>query len=148
MAFTAVATVAPGEVYTASAYNLYIRDNMADLDARMNTALQLAEQTITGLDGNGSIAKDDAATCVLFDAAATADINGCSVPTRSPWWMSLVNISTGVKTLKHENGTEPTPAKRFYLAGLGDVPLDVGQGILLQYVSAPVGARWVSIINT
>lgn len=146
MAYVTPVTVAPGEIWTASQHNQDVRDNVIDLNARMNTALKMVEETITSLDGNGSVTlANNAATCVLFDAASTVDVNGCEIPDVDPFWRSFVNVSTGIKTMKHEDATEPTPAKRFFLPGGTDIPLDLGQGILLQYVSVPLGARWCGV---
>lgn len=146
MAWNAPVTVVAGQVATAALWNAQVRDNMLDLDTRMNTAVQLAAQQITGLDGNGSLVLNATTTVVYLNGVGAADVNGATVPARNPWFLVVVNITSNVATLKHEDATETTPGKRFILPGDTDFPLGLGDGLLLIYVSVPIGARWVSIV--
>lgn len=110
----------------------------------LNRAAPALLQTVSALDGNGSIVLTTGEeTDVILNGIGAVDVNGCTVPARSPWPLYLVNVSASTCTFKHEDLSEPTPAKRFLLPGGTDYPLALGQGISLRYVSAPVGARWV-----
>lgn len=147
MAWTTPRTWVAGEVVTASIMNTHVRDNLDDLDTRMDTAPQLAQATET-ITAAGSLANASNVTVLLLDLNAAYDIYGCAVPPRSPWQLAVVNITANNATLKHESGSEGTPAKRFYLVAAGDVVLSLGEGILLLYISVPAGARWVSLVGS
>lgn len=146
MPWTTPSTVVPGQTATAALWNEQVRDNMSDLDTRMNTAVQLVAEEITTLDGNGSIALGSTTTVAYLNGVGAADVNGASAPPRNPWFLGVVNITSNVATLKHEDATETTPAKRFILPDDTDLPLGLGDGVIFLYVSVPVGARWVSMV--
>lgn len=143
--WTTPRTWVAGEIVTASMMNVHVRDNLVDLDSRMDTAVQELVETETSLDANGSIVLTTEATTVVLNGAGTADVNGMTVPVRSPWSICIINVTVNVATLKHEDSTEPTPAKRFRLPNDTDYALGLGDGIALKYISVPAGARWVSI---
>lgn len=115
------------------------------IDAVNRAGPKLA-QTVTAVDGNGSIALTTGEeTHVILNINSSIDINGMSVPDRFPWSIYLVNVDlTDTLTLKNEDPTEPTPAKRLLLPGATDFSMPPGQGILLEYISVPIGARWCS----
>jgi hypothetical protein len=144
--WTTPRTWVAGEIVTASLMNLHVRDNLVDLDSRMDLAVQEVQEEVTGLDGNGSIALTTECTTVVLNGAGTADVNGISAPVRSPWQLAVVNITSNVATLKHEDATEPTPAKRFRLPGDTDLALSLGEGVTFKYISVPAGARWVAVV--
>ena len=146
MPWTTPRTWTPGEIVTAAMMNAHVRDNLDDHASRMGTAVHLVQETETTLDGNGSLVLLATTTVSLLDSAASVDVNGATVPSRSPWQLAIININTGVQTLKHEDATEPTPAKRFRLPGDTDYVLNLGEGVFFTYVSVPVGARWVSVV--
>lgn len=101
------------------------------------------EQEVVALDANGSIALTTGEeTHIELNIGSVVDINGCSVPDRTPWRIYVVNTNPNTVTLKHEDATEPTPAKRFLLPNSADFSMPIGQGILLEAVDAPIGARW------
>lgn len=134
----AIGTKSPGYVVTAADWN--------ELVNAINAAVPKLQEEVTGLDGNGSIVLTTAATHVVLNGAGTADVNGMTVPERTPWDVAIVNVTANVATLKHEDATEPTPAKRFRLPGDTDLALGLGQGVLLTYISVPAGARWVAVV--
>jgi hypothetical protein len=134
----ALPTQTAGTLITDDLYN-------AIIDA-VNRASPSLQQTVTSLDANGSIQLTTGEeTDLVLDGIGAVDVNGCSVPDRSPWPLHIVNVSVSVATLKHEDTTEPTPAKRFLLPGGANYTLGLGEGILLRYVSVPLGARWTSV---
>jgi hypothetical protein len=147
MAWTTPRTWVAGEVVTASQMNTHVRDNLADLDARVNITPQITQATET-ITANGSLVNASGVTVLLLDPTAARDIYGCAVPPRSPWVLYIVNITSNNATLKHESGSEATPAKRFFLVAAGDVVLSLGEGIALLYISVPAGARWVSVVGS
>lgn len=134
-----IATRSPGYVVTAANWN--------ELVAAINAAVPKLQETVTTLDGNGSIVLTTAATHVVLNGVGAADVNGMTVPERTPWDIAIVNTTSNTATLKHEDATEPTPAKRFRLPGDTDLALGLGQGVLLTYISVPAGARWVAIVS-
>jgi hypothetical protein len=144
--WTTPRTWVAGEIVTAAQMNLHVRDNLVDLDLRMDTAVQELQEEVTSLDGNGSIVLTTEATSIVLNGAGTADVNGMSVPVRAPWQASVINITSNVATLKHEDATEPTPAKRFRLPGDTDLALSLGEGVTFKYISVPAGARWVAVV--
>lgn len=131
-------TQSPGHVVTAAEWN--------ELVAGINSAVPKLQEEITALDGNGSIAVTTEATHLVLNGIGASDVNGMTVPIRTPWDMMIVNVSASTATLKHEDATEPTPAKRFRLPGNTDLTLAQGQGVLLTYITVPVGARWCSVV--
>lgn len=135
-----ILTQASGVVVDAPEWN--------QLVAKINACPPGLEVTVTTLDANGSLVMPTGEeTDLNLDATAggNADVNGCTVPARAPWPLYLVLISNHTITLKHEDSTEPTPAKRFRLPGNADVVLTLGEGITLRYKSTPAGARWVAV---
>lgn len=146
MAWTTPRTWTPGEIVTASIMNTHVRDNLDDLDNRMDTAVQLVQETETGLDGNGSLVLATTTTVVVLNIGSANDINGATVPVRAPWMLGVVNVTSNIQTLKNEDATEPTAAKRLILPNAADFPMDLADGILFFYISVPVGARWVSMV--
>lgn len=146
MAWTTPRTWVPGEVVTAAQLNTHLRDNLSDLDSRMNTAVQLVQETETGVDGNGSLVLAATTTVVVLNISSAIDVNGATVPVRSPWMLTVVNVTSNIETLKHEDATETTPAKRFILPGDTDLALGLGDGVFFMYITVPLGARWVSVV--
>lgn len=147
MAWTTPRTWVAGEVVTASIMNTHVRDNLSDLDTRVQTAPQLAQATET-VTASGSLLNASNVTVLLLDLNAAYDLYGCALPPRSPWQLYIVNITANNATLKHESGSEATPAKRFYLVAAGDLVLSLGEGTTLLYISVPLGARWVSVVSS
>lgn len=146
MAWTTPRTWVAGEIVTAALMNVHVRDNLDDLNDRMDLAVQEVQEEVTTLDGNGSIAFSTEATTIVLNGAGAADVNGMSIPPRAPWQMVIVNVTASTATLKHEDGTETTPAKRFILPNDTDLGLGLGDGLLLKYISVALGARWVSVV--
>ena len=134
-----ISSQSPGHVVTAAEWN--------ELVAGINAAVPKLQETVTTLDGNGSIVLTTAATHVVLNGVGAADVNGMTVPERTPWDIKIVNVTSNTATLKHEDTTEPTPAKRFRLPGDTDLALGLGEGITLTYISVPAGARWVSVVG-
>jgi hypothetical protein len=137
----ALPTKSAGQILTAAEYNAII--------GAVNACPPSLEVTVTTLDGNGSLVLPTGEeTDLNLEAAGggTFDVNGCSAPVRSPWPLYIVVISNDTVTLKHEDLTEPTPAKRFRLPGNTDLVLTQGKGVTLRYKSVPVGARWVAVV--
>lgn len=123
--------------------------NWNELADAVNRAAPALEVTIGSLDGNGSISlpTGEETDINLAVSAGTMDVNGCSVPDRYPWPLYIVITDAGTYTLKHEDATETTPAKRFRLPGNTDLVLTIGMGVLLRYKSVPVGARWCAVVS-
>lgn len=138
MPFTVLPTQVAGYVVTAADWNALI--------GAVNATVQRFMETVTALDGNGSVAPTTNPSVLLLNGVGAADVNGCTVPIQNPWFMCVINITSNVATLKHEDATEPTPAKRFRLPGDTDLALGLGQGVTLVYISVPVGARWVAVV--
>jgi len=126
--------------------NLHVRDNLLDLHSRMNTAVQLVQETETALDGNGSLVLAATTTVSVLDLGSALDVNGATVPARSPWQLAVVNVNSNIQTLKHEDATETTPAKRFILPNSADFAMGLGDGVFFMYITVPLGARWVSVV--
>jgi hypothetical protein len=134
----AITTRTDGTVITAAMWN-----EMVDA---INRAAPSLQQTVSSLDVNGSIVLTTGEeTDLVLDGIGAVDVNGCSVPDRSPWPIYIINVTASTATLKHEDATETTPAKRFLLPGGTDYTLGLGEGILLRYMSVPAGARWASV---
>lgn len=135
----ALPTQSPGHKVTAAEWN--------DVIGAVNSAPPSLEVTVSSLDGNGSIVLPTGEeTDLNLDAGGSpADVNGCTAPGRSPWPLYLINIGTGTVTIKHEDSTEPTPAKRFRCPANTDLTLALGEGAYFRYKSVPVGARWVCV---
>lgn len=133
----AIVTRTAGTRITAAMWN--------ELVDAINRSAPSLLQTVSALDGNGSIVLTTGEeTDVILNGIGAVDVNGCTVPDRAPWPLYVINVSASTCTLKHEDTSEPTPAKRFLLPGGTDYTLALGQGLSLRYVSAPVGARWVA----
>lgn len=138
MPYTVLPTQSTLHVVTTAEWNAVI--------GAVNASVQRFSETVTTLDGNGSVAPTTSPTVLLLDGVGAADVNGCTVPAANPWIMHVINVSADTATLKHEDATEPTPAKRFRLPGDTDLALALGQGVTLVYISVPVGARWVAVV--
>ena len=133
----AITTRTDGTVITAAMWN--------ELVDAINRSMPSLQQTpsVTALDANGSIVMTTGEeTHITLDIGAAVDVNGMTVPDRSPWMVYVLNVNATAVTLKHEDTTETTPAKRLLLPGATDFSLPLGQGILLHYISVPAGARW------
>lgn len=134
-------TQVAGHVVTASEWNAVI--------AAINKCPPSLEVTLSSLDGNGSLVLPTGEeTDVNLDGGGgggSIDVNGCTVPVRSPWPMFFVVVSDNTIVIKHEDATEPTPAKRFRCPGDVDLSLTLGQGVMFRYKSVPAGARWVAV---
>lgn len=144
MAYVAPQTVAPGQVATASLWNQDVRDNVADLNSRMNLATQLDDDTETIL-ANKTLLNANAATVLLLSPDAARDVWGIALPPRDPFAIYLVNITGNNATLKHESGSEATPSKRFFLPNSADLVLGPGEGTTVLHVTPPIGTRWVAV---
>jgi hypothetical protein len=130
-----------GHIVTAVEWN--------DVVSAINSCPPSLEITVSSLDANGSIVlpTGEETDCNLDGGGGgSIDVNGISVPARAPWPMYLVVISNDTVTLKHEDTTETTPAKRLFLPGATDLVLTLGKGVTLRYKSAPIGARWVAVV--
>ncbi len=147
MPWTTPRTWVAGEVVTAAIMNTHVRDNLSDLHSRMNITPQLVQGS-EAITAHGSLVNASNFTVLLLEPTGAYNLYGCAVPPRSPWAMYLVNLSSNVVTLKHESGSEATPAKRFYLIAAGDVALSLAEGLLVLYVSVPAGARWVGVVGS
>jgi hypothetical protein len=140
-----VSNRAAGYVVTASDWNDDIVANLNDLNTRMNLASQLTQETVA-VGANGSVAQDPDTTVLLLNPSGAYDIYGAAVPTRAPWEMKVINIGASNVTLKDEDATEGTPAKRLFLPNGLDLVLQPGQGLTFCYISIPIGARWVAVV--
>lgn len=146
MAWTTPRTWTPGETVTASMMNVHVRDNLSDLNTRMNSAPQLSQETLTTVDGNGSLVLAATTTVAVLNMGGAQDINGATVPPRSPWSLALVNVNGNIQTIKNEDATEPTQAKRIITPNNADFLMGLADGLLMYYITVPAGARWVSVV--
>lgn len=146
MAYVAPVTVSPGQIATASLWNQDVRDNVADLNSRMNLSTQLSGAILT-VTGSGSLTNSGNATVLMLDLNGAYNIYGLALPPRDPFAVYIVNISANAATLKHESGSEATPSKRFFLPASTDLVLNTGEGTTLLHVSPPVGTRWLSVVK-
>jgi hypothetical protein len=139
-----IGSLTAGHVVTESDWNDHV-DAINDLNTRLNLTPQLAQETVA-VGANGSVAQDPDTTVLLLNPSGAYDVYGAAVPTRAPWQMSVINIGASNITLKDEDATEGTPAKRLFLPNGTDLVLQPGQGLTFCYISIPIGARWVAVV--
>lgn len=145
MAWTTPRTWVAGEVVTAAIMNQHVRDNLSDLDARVNVTPQI-DDDIETVAANKTLVNTNDATVLMLDVTGAArDVWGVELPPREPYQVQLINISGNNAVLKHESGSEATPSKRFFLPGGADLTLTPGAGTTLLHVNPPIGTRWVSV---
>jgi hypothetical protein len=143
MAYVTPRTVVPGEIWTASAHNQDVRDDIIDLNSRAILTQVLVQEDLAPTS-SGSININDETTVITMSPTASYDYYGLTLPSTSPKAVEIVNTSGFNVTLKHESGSEATPAKRFYLPASGDLVMALGEACRLMHISVPLGARWVA----
>ena len=143
MPWTTPRTWVAGEVVTAAIMNVHVRDNLSDLDSRVTISQQFVQEDLAP-SGSGSIAIADDTTVLTLTPTGNYDYYGMDVPVSDPWAVEIINTSANTVTLKHESGSEATPAKRFFLPASGDLVLSLGEACRLLYISVAAGARWVA----
>lgn len=111
-----------------------VRDSVSSLDGNGSIVLVTGEETDLDLDAGGG--------------GGSVDVNGITVPAENPWPMYLVVVSNNTVVLKHNDSSEPTPAKRFFMADGADRNLTFGAGAVLRYRVTSVGSRWVVLATS
>jgi hypothetical protein len=145
--WTAPRTWVAGEVVTAALMNTHVRDNLIDLDSRVDLAQQLVQESIT-VTASGRLTPAAGSSVLVLDSTGAYTLYGMSVPASAPFAIDIINVSANNLIVAHESGSEATPACRFYNVAGGSVTLSLGEGIRLLYITVAAGSRWVSMIGS